>query len=75
MMSQFSLFLSSFSGVQRILGYVRPRGFLAQHPPETEKEGASGGASDWDSLRAALSRNWPLNAPLEDADPEFCHSV
>ena len=36
-MSQFSLFLSSFSGAQRILGYVRPRRIVAVHPPKTEK--------------------------------------
>ena len=30
--------------------------------------------SDWDSLRTALWRNWPSNAPLKDADPELRHS-
>ena len=34
-MSPFSLFLSSFSGAQRILGYVRPRRIVEVHPPET----------------------------------------
>ena len=34
-MSPFSLFLSYFSGTQRILGYVRPRRIVAAHPPKT----------------------------------------
>ena len=34
-MSPFSLCLSSFSGAQRILGYVRPRKIVAVHPPKT----------------------------------------
>ena len=40
-MSPFSLFLSSFSGVQRlrkILGYVRPGRIVAVHPPKREKK-------------------------------------
>ena len=32
-MSPFSLFLSSFLGAQRILGYVSPRRIVAVHPP------------------------------------------
>ena len=36
-MSPFSLLLSSFSGTQRILGYVRPRRIVAVHPPKTGK--------------------------------------
>ena len=32
------------------------------------KEGASGGASDSDSLHTALWHKWPSNAPLKDAD-------
>ena len=36
-MSPFSLFLSSFSGTQRILGYVRPRRIVAVRSPKTRK--------------------------------------
>ena len=36
-MSPVSLFHSSFSGAQRILGYVRPKRIVAVHPPETGK--------------------------------------
>ena len=35
--SQFSLFLSSFLGTQRILGYERPPKIAAVHPPERGK--------------------------------------
>ena len=35
-MSLFSLFLS-FSGAQRISGYVRPQRIVAVHPPKTVK--------------------------------------
>ena len=45
-MSPFSLFLSSFSGVQRILGYVRPRRIVAVHPPQRGKR-----RSIWRSLQ------------------------
>ena len=34
-MSPFSLFLSSFLGAQRILGYVRPRRIVVVHHPKT----------------------------------------
>ena len=30
--------------------------------------------SNWESLYAALLRNWPSNAPLKDADTEVRHS-
>ena len=30
---------------------------------------------NWDSLRAALGRNWPSNALPKDADPELRHSM
>ena len=33
-MSPFSLFLSSFSGLRRILGYLRPRRIAAVRPPK-----------------------------------------
>ena len=56
-MSPFSLFLSSFSGTQRILGYVRPWRIVAVRP-----------LSDWDRLHVVLWCNWPSNAPLKDAD-------
>ena len=36
-MSPFSLFLSSLSVAQRILGYVRPRRVVAVHPPKRGK--------------------------------------
>ena len=36
-MSSFSLFLSSFSGAQRILGYVRPRRIEGMHLPKRWK--------------------------------------
>ena len=61
-------FLSSFSGVQRILGYVRPQRIVAVRPPETGRR-----RSIWRSLQtgtasAVLWRNWPSDAPLQDAD-------
>ena len=34
---------------------------------------ACGGAFDWWSLWTVLWRNWPLNVPLKDADPELTH--
>ena len=36
-MSTFSLFLSSFSGAQNILGYVSSRRIVAVHPPKRGK--------------------------------------
>ena len=45
-MSPFSLFLSSFSCAQRILGYVRPLRIVAVHPPKTGKR-----RSIWKSLQ------------------------
>ena len=45
-MSPLTLFLSSFLGVQRILGYVRPRRIAAVHPPKTGRR-----RSIWRSLR------------------------
>ena len=68
-MSPFSLFLSSFSDAQRILGYARPRSIAVVHPPKWEKR-----RSIWRSLRAALWRNWPSNAALKDAESELRHS-
>ena len=67
----FSLFLSSFSGGQRILGYVRPWRIVALHPAKTGKRRSICGLHldeplDWDSL-LWLWRNWPSNAPLKDA--------
>ena len=52
-MSPFSLFLSSFSGVQRILGYVRPRWIVAVHPPETGRR-----RSIWRSLQTGTDFTW-----------------
>ena len=37
-MLPFSLFLSSFSGVQRIMGYVRPRRIVASSKNGEKKE-------------------------------------
>ena len=45
-MSPFSLFLSSFSGAQRILGYVRTRRMVAVHPTKSGKR-----RSIWRRLR------------------------
>ena len=78
-MSPFSLFRSSFSGVQRILGHVRPRRIVAVQPPKRGKRRSICGLhleelSNWDSLCEALWCNWPSNAPLKDADPELRHS-
>ena len=54
-MSPFFLFLSSFSGVQRILGYVRPRRIVAVHPLKNrEKKEQLEEPSDWDSLHTVL---------------------
>ena len=65
-MSPFSLFLSPFSGTQRILGYVRPRRVVAVHPPKRGKRkphlwAAFGGAFRLGSFCATLWRNLPLN--------------
>ena len=73
-MSPFSLFLSSFSGAQRILGYVRPRRTVAVHPPKRRKGRSICGLhleepSNWDSLRAVLWHNWPSNAAFEGCRP------
>ena len=78
-MSPFSPFLSSFSGAQRILGYVRPRRIEAMHRPKTGKRRSICGLHleeplDWDSLYAVLWCNLPSNAPPKDADPELKHS-
>ena len=50
-MSPFSLFLSSFLGMQRILGYVRPRRIV----------GTGRSRSIWRSLQMLLWRMQPLN--------------
>ena len=80
-MLPFSLFLSfflSFSGTQRILGYVRPRRIVTVHPPKTGKKrphlwAASGGAFElgqplcFDVIGLQM---WPP----KDSDPELRHS-
>ena len=71
---------SSFSGSQRILGYVRPQRIVALHPPIRGKRRSICGlhleeSLDWDRLHVALWRNWPSNAPLKDVDPELRHSM
>ena len=74
-MSPFSLFLSSFLGAQRILGYVRSWRIVAVHPPKRGKdEGRICGLhleepSNWDSLWTALWHNWPSNAASEGCRP------
>ena len=65
-MSPFSLLLSSFWGMQRILGYVRPRRIVAVHPPETGSR-----RSLWRSFRLGQTSD----APLEDSEPEWRHSI
>ena len=60
----FLFFLSCFSGVQRILGYGRPWRIVAVHPLKTGNRRPHCGVHlevplNWDSLRAALWRNWP----------------
>ena len=62
-MSPFSLFLSSFSGMQRILGYVRR--IVAVHPQKQGKEGATGGA---------FRLGQPSRRVVTYADPELRHS-
>ena len=73
-MSPFSLFLSSFSGVQRILGYVRPRRIVVLHPPKTE-EGAFGGAfaqrCDVIGLQMLLRRMQILNWDTTTMSSQF----
>ena len=49
----FSLFLSPFSGAQRILEYVRPRRTAAVHPPKRGKR-----RSIWRSLRIGTAFVW-----------------
>ena len=51
-MSPFSLFLSSFSGTQRILGYVRPWRIVVVDPPKTKRR------SIWRSLRIGAAFAW-----------------
>ena len=74
-------FISSFSGVQNILGYGRPRRIVAVHPPETGERrphlwGAFGGAFE---IRTAFM--WCCDIiglqmwPPKDADPELRHST
>ena len=65
-MSPVSHFLSSFSGAQRILGYVKDRSGASSR--NREKKEHLEEPSDWDSLHVALWRNWPLNAPPNNAD-------
>ena len=78
-MLPFSLFLSFFSGVQRILGYVRPRRIIEVHPLKRGKEGAFVGCI-WRSLYigTAFARHSDVIGfqmwPLKDADPELRHS-
>ena len=72
----FSLFLSSSSGVQRILGYVWHRRIVAVDPSKTGKLWAA----FWGAFRlgqpfAQCSDLIGLQMrPLKDADPEFRHS-
>ena len=58
-MSPFSFFLSAFSGVQRILGYLRPWRMVAVHPPGTGSR-----RSLWRSFRLGQT----ADAPLKDAE-------
>ena len=51
-MSPFSLFLSSFSGAQRILGYVRPWRIVVVDPPKTKRR------SIWRSLQIGAAFAW-----------------
>ena len=76
-MSPFSLFLSSFSGVQRILGYVRPRRIVAVHPPKSGKRRSTCGhleePLDWDSpneppdLQLGFANTRHLQLPLQQS--------
>ena len=59
-MSPSSLFLSSFLGAQRILGYVRPWRIVAVHPPERVKRRLHlEEPLKWDCLCVVLWCNWP----------------
>ena len=51
--SPFSLFLSTFSGMQRILGYVRSWRIVAVHPPKTGER-----RSIWRSLQTGTAFTW-----------------
>ena len=65
-MLPFSLFPFSFSGAQRILGYVRPQRIAVVHPSKTGRwRPHLEEPLNWNSLRAALWRNWPSNANSE----------
>ena len=74
-MSPFSPFLSSFLGMQRILGYVRPQRMVAVRPPKRGKR-----RSIWRSLQigTALTRHGDMIClrmqPPKDADSELRHS-
>ena len=59
----FSLFLSSFLGTQRILGYVRPRRKVAVHPTKrrTPLKGAFTGRCHIIGLQMLLRRMQTLN--------------
>ena len=54
--SPISIFLSSFLGVQRTLGYVRPRRIVAVHRPKREER--------WPHLWAASGGTLDLAQPL-----------
>ena len=56
-------FLSSFSGMQRILGYGRPWRIVVVYPPKTgERRLRLEETLNWDSHHSALWHNWPSNA-------------
>ena len=68
----FLSFLSSFSGVQRILGYLRPRSIVAVHLSRTGKRRSICGLhleENWDDLRVAF-KCW-----CEGCRPELRHSA
>ena len=67
-MSPFSLFLP------KNLGICEATKDRSSASSKNGKEGASGGASDWDNLRLALWHYWLSNAPLKDAEPELRQS-
>ena len=60
-MSPFSLFLSSCSGAQSILGYLRSRRIVAVHPPKRGKRRPHLWAAFGGAFELGL-RNWPSNA-------------
>ena len=64
--SPFSLFLSSFSGSQRILGYVRPRRIVEVHPPRIGRR-----RSLWRSLQTGTD----FRCSSEGCRPELRHST